>query len=90
MRRRPAKDPDGIRQQHNGYVDDPDRQCVGKTKYPKKATAKKALTRMSGFPKRRSRLKPYLCPHCGYYHLGEKVPGRRPPPLPDLDSRARA
>ena len=76
MERRPFLDPEGRAVPHNGFVDDPNKQCYGKKKYLTKAHAKRSLSRLprSAMVKNRSSLKPYRCPHCGYFHLGTKVP----------------
>jgi hypothetical protein len=55
----------------NGYIDAPERQCLGKFKFATKARAKLHLRRvrsMSG----RGDMMAYRCPHCDYYHLGTK------------------
>lgn len=59
------------------FVDDAERQCVGKAKYPDKARAKKALKRSRSLVGRRDDIMPYRCPHCSSWHLGHKW-GRNP------------
>ncbi len=54
-------------------VRDPERQCRGKRKYDTKKLAREGLAdarkRVQSDP---HRLVIYMCPHCGFYHVGHK------------------
>lgn len=53
------------------YVGPVDQQCGSKLRYYDKATAKLSLRRLRG-QVQRSSLHPYRCPHCGFWHLGNR------------------
>lgn len=54
----------------NQHVDDPNRQCIGKLKYPTKAKAKRFIARATIH--NRDRLTVYRCPHCRFFHVGNR------------------
>ena len=66
-----------MRGRGNGFVDDQERQCKGKTQYATKAAAKLKLKRSRSFDGRDG-VKAYLCPWCSCYHIGHKA-GRKKP-----------
>lgn len=57
----------------NDFVDDPARQCYGKRPFDSKQEARRAYKRAQSRPnsdRTPGEVKPYRCPHCGFYHLG--------------------
>ncbi|MBA2742496.1 MAG: hypothetical protein H0U46_10845 [Actinobacteria bacterium] len=53
------------------FVDDADRQCVGKIAYRSKPIAKLRIRQHRG-KHPRDRMRVYRCPHCQGFHIGKR------------------
>lgn len=54
---------------------DPRGQCLGKVRYRQRRWAKGAIQQMRARGRATAGLSAYLCPHCGFFHIGNRPPG---------------